>query len=183
MKTSGSKRIAERYVKALFEVATATSSVEKVESDLSALGAALDSSPEFRDFLENPLLSNAQRAQAMLAILEKISANPLTRQFIGMVVKQKRLAILPAIIEEFANAAATARGELTAEITAATPLKDKEIAAISDRLSKAYGRKMRLEVKQDPSLLGGVIVKIGSQQLDSSLSGKMRRLKNTLKAA
>lgn len=183
MKTSGSKRIAERYVKALFEVATKASALDKVEQDLASLGKALDESPEFRAFLENPLLTLTQRAQAMLAILDKMQADALTRQFIGMIVKQKRLAILPALIAEFATVAATSRGELTAEVIAATPLKEKEITQIADRLSKAYGRKLRLEVKQDPALLGGVILRIGSQQLDSSLAGKLRRLKNTLKAA
>ncbi len=183
MKTSGSKRIAERYVKALFEVAKSTSSVDAVEADFTSLGKALHESPEFQHFLVNPLLTTEARAAAMLAILDKIKASPLTRQFIGMVLLQKRLPILPALIEEFARTAAAARGELDAEIITAAPLADKEIKAVSDRLSKAYGRKLRLDVKEDASLLGGVILRIGSQQLDSSLAGKLRRLKNTLKAA
>ena len=183
MKTSGSKSIAERYINALFEVAKFTSAEGDVEADFASLGKALQESPEFQHFLVNPLLTTSQRAGAMLAILDKIKASQLTRQFIGMVLRQKRLAILPALIEEFSRVAASARGELDAEIITAAPLQDKEIKAVSDRLSKAYGRKLRLNVKEDPSLLGGVILRIGSQQLDSSLAGKMRRLKNSLKAA
>jgi len=183
VKTSGSKRIAERYVKALFEGATAAASLASVEKDLESMGKALQQSPEFQHFLINPLLTNDQRSASLSAILDKIGANALTHQFITTLIAQKRLPILPAIVAEFARIAAAARGELDVAIIAATPLKDNEISQINGRLSKAYGRKLRLEVSHDPSLLGGVIVRIGSQQLDSSLAGKLRRLKNTLKAA
>ena len=183
MKTTGSKRIAERYVKALFEVAQSAKSLDKVEADLASLGVALTQSPEFCDFLVNPLLTPEQRASIMTAILDKIKTTDLTRQFIGTLIAQKRLAILPAVCEEFSRMAASARGELDAEIISASPMKDKEISYINERLSKAYGRKLRLAVKEDAALLGGVILRIGSQQLDSSLAGKLRRLKNSLKAA
>lgn len=183
MNTSGHKRIAERYVRALFEAAQAAGATDEVEKDLASLGRALDESAEFRHFLANPLLTTAQRAQTLLALLDRIGVSQLTRQFLGMVVRQKRLPALPAIISEFARAAAAARGELDARIITAAPLKDRDIAALSERLSRAYGRRLRLEVTQDPALLGGLILKIGSQQLDGSLAGKMRRLKHTLKAA
>lgn len=183
MKISGSKRIAERYVKALFEVARQSAAVDPVERDLQSLGQALEASPEFRDFLVNPLLSHAARAEVMLAILAKLQVQQVTRQFIGMLIRQKRLPVLPEIIVQFSALASAARGELSAQIITAASLKQQEIGIIGDRLGKAYGRTMKLEVKQDPSLLGGVVVKIGSQQLDSSLAGKMRRLKNALQAA
>jgi len=183
VKTSGSKRIAERYVRALFEVAASASAVDAVETDLTSLGDALEASEDFRHFLTNPLLSHETRAQAMLEILAKMRVQQLTRQFIGMLIRQKRLAILPDIIELYGEWAAHARGELKGELIAAAPLKPQEIKMVSDRLSKAYGKKMKLDVRQQPELLGGVVVKIGSLQLDSSLAGKMRRLKNTLRAA
>jgi len=180
---SGSKRIAERYVKALFDVVQTESAIDQVETDLESLGHLLEQSKEFRHFLVNPLLSHEMRAQAMLAILNRLSVHQLTRQFVGMLIRQKRLAILSDVIELFAQWAATARGELKGELHAAGVLKPQEIALISEKLGKAYGRTMKLEVKQRPELLGGVVVKIGSLQLDSSLAGKMRRLGNALKAA
>ena len=183
MKTSGSKRIAERYVKALSEVARENSAVDQVEKDLLSLGVALKESEDFRHFLTNPLLSHVTRAEVMLAILAKMQVQQVTRQFIGMLIHQKRLAILPEVVTMFAQWASTARGELSAELIAASPLKPQEIAMVSDRLGKAYGKKMKLEVRQDPALLGGVVVKIGSVQMDSSLEGKMRRLKLSLQAA
>lgn len=183
MKSAGSTRIAQRYVKALFDVASQTSAVEAVEKDLAALGAIIEESADFRAFLENPLLPTEARAQAMLAVLERIKANQLTRQFIGMVLNQKRLPLLPAIITEFASVASAARGELTAHITSATPLTEKDAAALSQRLSKAYGRPLRLSTSHDATLLGGLIINIGSQQLDGSLAGKLRRLGQALRAA
>ena len=183
MSISGSKRIAERYVKALFDVVQADSAIDQVETDLGALGSLLEQSKEFRHFLTNPLLSHEMRAQAMLAILNRLHVHQLTRQFVGMLIRQKRLAILSDIITLFAEWAATARGELKGELLAAAPLKPREIALVSEKLGKAYGRTMKLEVKQRPELLGGVVIKIGSMQLDSSLAGKMRRLGNALKAA
>lgn len=183
MKISGSKRIAERYVKALFEVAQAESALKNVEADLKMLGAAIHESPEFQDFLTNPLLSHEVRAQAMLAILAKMNVHQLTRQFTGMLISQKRLAILPDIIALFAQWAANERGELKGELISASPLKLQEVATISERLSRAYGKKVNLEVRQQPELLGGIVVRIGSQQLDSSLSGKLSRLGIALKAA
>ncbi|MBY0406957.1 MAG: ATP synthase F1 subunit delta [Rickettsiales bacterium] len=183
MKISGSKRIAERYVKALFDVAAQAKAIEAVEKDLDSLGHIIGTSAEFRHFLTNPLITPHMRGQAMLAILDKLSASQLTRQFIGMVLQQKRMGALPEIINEFARAAAASRGELAAEIVSASPMSATEVKQVETRLSKAYGRTLRLEVKQDPSLLGGVILRIGSQQLDSSLAGKMRRLQQSLKAA
>ena len=119
----------------------------------------------------------------MLAVLDKLKSSQLTRQFIGMVLQQKRLSVLPQIIAEFARMASEARGELTADVITAAPLNDKQEAALAQRLGKAYGRTVRLNASHDPSLIGGMVVRIGSQQLDSSLSGKLRRLGQSLRAA
>lgn len=183
MKSAGSARIAKRYVKAIFDVASQSSAVEAVESDFASLGKALAESAEFRDFLENPLLPAQARAAAMLALLEKLKAHQLTRQFFGMLLTQKRLTLLPAIITEFANLASAARGEVTVSAESAVALSEKDLKDLAQRLSKAYGRPVRLSAKHNPALLGGMILKMGSQQLDSSLAGKMRRLGQALRAA
>jgi len=183
VKKSGAKRIAERYVKALFDVAQSSNALDVVEKDLNALGKALEDSADFQHFLTNPLLSHASRAEAMLEILEKMRVNQLSRQFIGMLIHQKRLGILPEIIALFSEWASSARGELRGELIAAAPLKPYDIEMVGQRLGKAYGKKIKLNVRQDPALLGGVVVKIGSVQFDGSLAGKMRRLKIALQVA
>ena len=183
MKTSGLRRIAERYVRALFEVAGTAHALDAVEKDMVALADALEQNEDFQQFLTNPLLSRPAQTQAMEAVLAKLKANKTTVQFIVMLAGKRRLAILPEIAELFSEWAAAARGELRAELVAAAPMQEKEIALVSERLSHAYGKKINLAVKQDPALLGGVMVKIGSIQLDGSLAGKLQRLGLALKAA
>lgn len=181
MKTSGAKKIAERYVRALFDVSGKAQAA--VEKDLKALQAALASSRELAGLLSNPLLTRVQQAEAMDAVLSAVKADKMTRQFVALLARQKRLSLLPEIIAIYMHEAATRRGEMKAQLVSAVPLKDADVAKIGERLSKTYGKKIILETRQDPELLGGVVINIGSLQLDSSLSGKLRRLKNTLKAA
>lgn len=183
MKTDGSRRIAERYVRALFEVAQGNKALDQVEQDLTALAKALAESESFRHFLSNPLIPRDHQADAMIAIAAKMNAHQATRQFVAMLAQHRRLSILPEIVDIFRQWAANARGEMRAELIAASPLKPQELTLISERLGKVYGKKVNLDVREDPSLLGGVVVKVGGLQLDGSLAGKMRRLKNTLQAA
>jgi len=179
---ASANQIAKRYVQALFDVA-GDNVRAKVEKDLKQLDIIVKGSDLFRDLLANPLLTRAQQAQAMESVLEAISADKITRQFIALLAARKRLSIIPEIIEQFLTKAAEARGEVSAELISAVPLKSGDVASVGERLGKVFGKKVQLETRQDPALLGGVVVKIGSMQFDSSLSGKMRRLQNKLKAA
>lgn len=181
MKSSGSRQIAERYVTALFDVSAKDRA--KVERDLSTLHMILAESEELQNLLSNPLLSREQQAKAMESVLKAIKSHAVTKQFITLLARQKRLALLPEIIVLFARRMSEARGEMKAELVSAAPLKKQDAEAISDRLSQAYGKKVVLELRQDPELLGGIVVKVGSVQLDASLSGKLRRLGHKLRAA
>ena len=180
MKTAGLRQIAERYVRALFEVAG--SARDQVEQDLNALGAALESH-ELRQFLHNPILTREQQQKALDAALSKMNAQDVTKKFIALLIRQKRLPALPEIIRLYSDRAAEARGELKAELIATTPLNVRVVDMVAEKLSKIYAKKVVVAMRHDPSILGGVVVKIGSQQFDSSLAGKMRRLRNILKAA
>lgn len=181
MKTSGAKQIAERYVKALFEASGKAHAA--VEKDLKALQAVLAASKELVSMLSNPLLTRAQQAEAMDAVLSAVKADKMTRQFVALLARQKRLSLLPEIIAIYKQEAAARRGEMKAEVVSAAPMEDADAAKIGERLSKTYGKKVIVETRQDPELLGGVVINIGSLRLDGSLSGKLRRLRNILKAA
>ena len=170
-------------MKALFDAATAAGSLAAVEQDLAALDKALQASPELQDFTRNPLLSREQKGKAMGAVLAKLKADKLTVQFIDLLASQKRLDVLSDIAALFAQWAQASRGEMGARVVSASPLSEKDTKAIADRLSKAYGKKINLQVQEDASLLGGAVVHIGSIQLDSSLSGKLKRLGQKLRAA
>ena len=115
-------------------------------------------------------------------MLAKISAADVTKKFMKLLISQKRLAVLPDIMPMFAEWVAAARGELPVEVFSAQPLKLPETKYISDRLKAAYGKEISIKAHTDASLLGGVIIKIGSVQLDGSLAGKLRRLKLALPA-
>ncbi len=150
---------------------------------MHGLKQALATTPSFKHFLENPLLSRDSQAQIMTAILNNIGTHKVTQQFLAMLAKQRRLPILPEVMEQFCDRVAQTRGEMKAELVAASPLSPQEVAMVSDRLSKAYGKKVVLDVRQQPDLLGGIVVNIGSLRLDGSLAGKLKRLQVQLKAA
>lgn len=183
MKTSGLRQLSERYVKALFDVASNASAVAEVEKDLLALANAARTSKEFAGFLTNPLLTRQQQASLMEAMLSNIGAHALTQKFASLLARQKRLPALPYMAELFSETASLARGEISAEVVSASELKSAEASAIADKLGKMVGKKVAVKTRVNPELLGGVVVKIGSTQFDGSLSGKLQRLKNALRAA
>ncbi len=183
MKTTGSKKISERYVNAAFAVAEQANVLAAVEKDLAGLADLIKENADFRAFLNNPLLTSEARSEIAVALLGKLGVNPITTQFIALLARHKRLNILPEIINIFLEKAASQRGELAAELVVAKPISAKESAAIAQSLSKAMGKKINLSVREDSALLGGTIINIGSVQLDGSLAGKLNRLKTTLYAA
>lgn len=181
MKTSGAKKIAERYVKALFDASA--SAQPQVETDLETLAALLAENADFRALLVNPLLTREQQAAVMEAVLKKINAHKITGQFIALLARQKRLPLLGDIAALYKEWSIKSRGEMKAAVVSAQPMKDAHIKVIGTQLAKTYNKKILLEIHEDPELLGGLVLKIGGLQLDASLSGKLRRLTNKLKAA
>ncbi|MGE3712903.1 MAG: ATP synthase F1 subunit delta [Alphaproteobacteria bacterium] len=140
-------------------------------------------SDAFADLLANPLLSAEKLAKIMAQLMLSIKAHNLTGRFIIVLALRKRLGLLPEIAALYAQKVAEARGEMKAELVTAVPLSLKHIQNISDELSKAFGKTVSLEAKENPELLGGALLRIGSQQLDSSVAGKLKRLEQKLKAA
>lgn len=182
MKNSGAGKIAERYVDALFDVALDAGIVDNIEKDLTALAGLIRENADFRAFLTNPLLTSEAQGAIAANVMKSTGANQLTAQFIALLTRQKRLDILPEMIALFIKKAQVGRGEISAELISAKPVPAKESSAIAQALSKAYDKKVNLSVSEDPALLGGTIIKIGSLQLDSSIAGKLNRLKTALHA-
>jgi F-type H+-transporting ATPase subunit delta len=183
MKTSGSKKISERYVTALFEVAQQAGALSVVEKDLSAIAALLKASADFRAFLHNPLLSRSAHEKVAGEVLKHIGTNKVTNHFISLLARHKRLEFLPEIIELFLKKAASMRGELAAELITAKPVSKDSAIAVANALSTAYNKKIALTTHENPAILGGAIINIGSLQLDGSLAGKLNRLKTALHTA
>lgn len=175
--------IAQRYAEALFDLARDESVVEKVEADLDALARAHHESTDLRLLIQSPAFSGADKLTGVAAILEKAGANPLTVNFGKLLATNGRLSLLGAIIKRFKAIAADARGEVSAEVISAHPLSDEQTNELTTQLRASIGKDIALQTRTDPDLLGGLIVKIGSKMIDSSLKTKLARLRARLKEA
>lgn len=173
--------VAGRYAVALYDLADAQSALDAVAKDLRDLRTLLTESADLRLLTVSAVLSRADQAKAIAAVLEKAGANDLVRRFVGVVADNRRLSALPQIITAFLARLADKRGEVTAEVTAAVPLTDSQIDQIKTSLSGTYGSKILVDVKVEPSLIGGLIVKIGSKLIDHSLKTKLMRLQLAMK--
>jgi F-type H+-transporting ATPase subunit delta len=181
--SAGFSGLAERYAAALFELADEQKALDQVAGDLRQLRAMISESAEFQRLIRSPVLSRAEQGRAINAIAEQAGFSQLTRNFIGLVAQNRRLFVVPAIIDAFLALLAERRGEVTAQVTAAQPLTDAQRTLVEEQLKRAVGSKVAVEIKIDPSLLGGMVVKVGSRMVDASLKSKLHRLETAMKGA
>ncbi len=174
---------AERYAQALFELARDEGRLDAVASDLESIASLMAESPDLRRVVTSPVMTREDQGRALDAVLERGNANPLTRRFIGLVAANRRLFFLPQMIRAFAAQIARHRGEIVAKVTAAHRLSDDQIADLKAQLKAAYGREPRLDIWIDPSLIAGLVVRVGSKMIDGSLKTKLAQLKSVLKEA
>lgn len=179
--TTGVSGLAERYAAALFELADERHALDDVARDLRELRAMLQASPDLSRLVRSPVLSRDEQAKAIGALGEKAGLSPLTRDFLAVVARNRRLFATPAMIEAYLAKLAERRGEVTAEVTAAQPLSEAQATALGEQLRRAVGRRVTVDIRVDPSLLGGMIVKVGSRMVDGSVSSKLQRLRLALR--
>ncbi len=180
---TGVSGLAERYAAALFDLADERHALDAVAGDLRELRAMLAESPDLARLVRSPVLSREAQGKAIAALAERAGLSPLTRDFLGVVARNRRLFAAPAMIDSYLAKLAQRRGEVTAEVTAAQPLSEAQNAALGEQLRRAVGRRVTVDIRVDPSLLGGMIVKVGSRMIDSSLRSKLQRLRLALRGA
>ncbi len=173
--------LAGRYANALFELAQDQKAVDAVSTDLASLRRALEASSDLRRLVRSPVFSAEDHAKALKAILDKMGANELTAKFVLLLAQKRRLFVLTQIIAAYEHLVAKSRGETEAEVTAARALSDAEITELKSVLKSRLGKEPRLHSKIDPTLLGGLIVKVGSRMIDSSLRTKLDGLRAAMK--
>jgi F-type H+-transporting ATPase subunit delta len=173
--------LAERYAKALFELADERKALDEVANDLRALRGVIEESADFRRLIRSPVLSRPEQAKALAAVAERAGFSQLTRNFLGIAARNRRLFVLPGVIAGYLKELATRRGEVTAEVTAAKPLTPAQTEAVNEQLRKAIGGKVAVDLRIDPSLIGGLVVKVGSRMVDASLKSKLMRLQLAMK--
>jgi len=173
--------VAERYAGSLYELAAEAKSVAAVEKDLADFEAMLNESADLARLIRSPVFSAEEQSKAIAAVLEKAGITGLTGNFLRVVAKNRRLFAIPAIIKAFRRIAAEARGETSAEVTSAHALAPEQENELKAALKSVAGKDVSIAVTVDPSLLGGLIVKMGSRQIDTSLKTKLASLKLALK--
>jgi F-type H+-transporting ATPase subunit delta len=180
---TGVSGLADRYAAALFDLADERKALDQVADDLRQLRALLGESDDLRRLVRSPILSRREQAKAIAAVAQRAGLSPLTCNFLGLVAQNRRLFAAPGMITAFLARLASRRGEVTAEVVSAQELTPVQLGAVNDQLKKAMGSKVAVEVRVDPGLLGGLVVKIGSRMVDASLRSKLHRLQLAMKGA
>lgn len=168
--------MATRYATALFELAEESGALDKVEADLAAVERLTAESAELRQVLRSPIVSRDAQAAAVTALAGPAGIGDIVAKFLGVLAQNRRLFALPAITAAFRHRLATARGEVTAEVTSATPLDAEQLEAVKASVSRYAGKAVSLTAAVDPNLLGGLVVRIGSRMVDASLKTKLQQL-------
>lgn len=173
--------LAGRYARALFDLAQEQGSLAAVESSMAALGQALTSSDELKALVASPVVSRADAGRAIAAVAASMKLDPLTGNFLGVLAKNRRLAKLGDVVRAFAGMTASHRGEATADVTSAHPLSSDQVSALKAKLKSRLGRDVSVNLTVDPAILGGLIVKVGSRLVDSSIRTRLNTLANAMK--
>ncbi len=175
--------MAGRYATALFELALETKAVDQVQSDLKAFDALVAGNPDLTRLVRSPVFSGEEQAKALVAILEKAGIKGVAANFLRVVAQNRRLFAVRDMIRGFNALVAKHKGEVTAQVTVAQALNDARLAEIRDALRAVTGKDVQVDVDVDPSIIGGLKVKVGSRMVDASLRTKLNSIKFAMKEA
>jgi len=173
--------LAGRYASALFDLARDQRQIESVATSLDALAQALLDSKDFNELVTSPLVSREEAGKAFGALAPDLGLDPITANFLGVLARNGRKNELRNVIRAYRRLAAEHRGETTAEVITARPLNDDQLTALRQQLRARAGRDVAIEAEVDPTILGGIVVKLGSQQIDASIRTKLNRLAQAMK--
>ena len=173
--------IAGRYASALFELALDTGALDQVAGDLASLRQMYDESEDLRRAFRSPVISQEDQASATDALLERMAAAELTRKFVGLVVQNRRAFALRDMTVGFARLVSAHRGEVEASVTSAHALDESQVEALKAELSAAMKTDVTLQAEVDEDILGGLVIRVGSRMVDSSLRTKLQNLKYAMR--
>ena len=173
--------MAGRYATALFELTREERVIDAVKADLDRFDALLAESPDLTRLVRSPVFSAEQQAKALTAVLEANAIGGLAAKFLNVLATNRRLFAVGVIIRDFRKLVAHHKGEVIADVTLAERASDAQLTAIKDALHAVTSRDVQVEVKVEPAIIGGLIVKLGSRMVDSSLRTKLRSLKHAMK--
>jgi F-type H+-transporting ATPase subunit delta len=175
--------VSGRYATALFELARDEKSVDAVKADLDRFDAMLADSADLKRLVRSPVFSSDAQSRALAAILDRAGISGIAANFLRVLTKNRRLFAVADVIRAFRALVAKFKGEATADVTVAEALSDKNLDALKTSLKSVTGKDVTLNVKIDPSIIGGLVVKLGSRMVDSSLRTKLNSIKHAMKEA
>lgn len=173
--------MAGRYASALFELANEAGQVDQVQADLARFSALLEGSEDLRRLVKSPVFSSEDQAKAVGALLAKAGIGGLAANLLKVVAANRRLFAVEGIIRGFNALVAKSRGEIVAEVTVAEALSPTHASSLSSALKDVLGKEPKIDVKVDPAILGGLIVKVGSRMIDTSLRTKLNAIRTAMK--
>jgi len=177
----GVSGLSGRYGTALFELAVAEKKLDQVADDVQTLAVMLDESADLERLVKSPVISREEQGAAIDAVLDASGVGGIVRQFAGVVAENRRLFVLSGMLKAFQVLLANHRGEVTAEVISAKKLTKEQLKSITGKLKQSMGTKVAVDAKVDADLLGGMIVKVGSRMIDSSLRSRLQSLRLTMK--
>jgi F-type H+-transporting ATPase subunit delta len=175
--------IAARYASAVFDLAKDGKKLPALEKDIDALEAALGSSADFKSLITSPLYSRAQQGDAIAAIAKKMKLSPTVANTLTLMASKRRLFVVPQLISELRARLSDEKGEVTAEVTAAKALTKAQQDKLAKTLKASVGKDVKINMAVDESLIGGLVVKVGSKMIDTSIRSKLAALQNSMKEA
>ena len=175
--------MAGRYAIALFDLAKETNAIDTVKSDLERFDALIADSADLERLVRSPVFSADEQGQALGQLLERAGIGGIAAKFLKLVTSNRRLFAVRDMIRGFRELVAKHKGEATAEVTVAEPLKDEHVEALRAALKQLSGKDVGLDIKIDPAIIGGLVVKLGSRMVDTSLRTKLNAIKHAMKEA
>ena len=175
--------IAARYATAVFDLAKEDKKLKELEADVDALDTALGSSADFKALISSPIYSREQQGEAIAAIAKKMGLSATVANTLSLMAAKRRLFVLPQLVGELRARIADEKGEITAEVTAAKALTKAQEDKLAKTLKASVGKDVKINLAVDETLIGGLVVKVGSKMIDSSIRSKLAALQNSMKEA
>jgi F-type H+-transporting ATPase subunit delta len=176
-----SSGIAKRYATAVFELARDGKTIAGLEADIAALGQALADSADLRSLIASPVFSRDEQAKAIAALGARMGLSALTTNTLGLMAANRRLFVLPQLLAALAALIAEHKGEVTADVTAAKALTRAQTDKLARTLKASVGKDVKINLAVDEALIGGLVVKVGSKMIDTSIRSKLATLQNAMK--
>ncbi|WP_323043090.1 F0F1 ATP synthase subunit delta [Gemmobacter sp.] len=176
-----SQGIAARYAQALFDLSKEGAALKALKADTDALDAALTASADLRDMIASPLLTREDQSRAIVAVATRLGLSALSVNTLALMASKRRLFVLPQLVADLRARIAEEKGEVTAEVASAVALTAEQAQALAETLKASVGKTVKLKTTVDESLIGGLVVKVGSKMIDTSIRSKLASLQNAMK--